>query len=198
MATFCEIDIINSNQQQPFPISPHSFYSQCFEEGEAWINCQWNCISDIMGTWREYQMQLPLHCRVYSNNVAGASPNINVELVDHQNRTHCRRQLFLTVSHAPVSHNRVIQQRSAPGTPCKHRRGSRSCSRSPSRTNSNDSGGLQVFLAIKASTVQILLWLIYFIKDLFHKKNFMNFESISSTFSFLNSGICINFYSAFS
>jgi len=87
----------------------------------------------------------------------GASPNINVELVDHQNRTHCRRQLFLTVSHAPVSHNRVIHQRSAPGTPCKHRRGSRSCSRSPSRTNSNDSGGLQVFLAIKASTVQILL-----------------------------------------
>ena len=135
---------------------------------------------------------------LYSNNIAGASPNINVELVDHQNRTHCRRQLFLTVSHAPVSHNRVIQQRSAPGTPCKHRRGSRSCSRSPSRTYSNDSGGLQVFLAIKASTVQILLWLIYFIKDLFHKKNFMNFESISSTFSFLNSGICINFYSAFS
>jgi len=72
------------------------------------------------------------------------SPNINIEMVDSYHHQP-RRRLFLTVSDGQQSPNfqqntRILHQRSAPGSPMLHCRGARSCSRSPSRTDSAESG----------------------------------------------------------
>ena len=72
------------------------------------------------------------------------SPNINIEMVESYHHQP-RRRLFLTVSDGQQSPNfqqntRILHQRSAPGSPMLHCRGARSCSRSPSRTDSAESG----------------------------------------------------------